>query len=148
VSGVRRRILLIAVLLQLASVVARVAQPGSRAPGADSAPATPSPLSASAIVDSMMSESDFIEQNIEKFATSAYRARISDLRFLQRRGYSEVLMELCARDGLGGLTEYVRMILQIEYSIDHTPIFFRTSANELKPLPMSWAFPEDPWKRR
>ena len=152
----RLRVFMIAMLLFTGHCAPALAQQESAASPGDSsgrsearaAGAEQQPLSASAIVDSLMSESEFIEQHIDQFATSAYRERISALRSLQRRGYSEVLMELCARDGLGALAGYVRMILQVEYSMDHEPLFFRTAANELKALPMNWDFPEDPWSRR
>lgn len=106
------------------------------------------PLSTSAIVDSLTPEWLYLRQHLDQFTTPAYRERKSALRSFQRRGYSEVLMELCARDGLGGLIEYLRMSLHIEYSMDHAPIFFRTPANELKDLPLDWSMPEDPWSGR
>jgi hypothetical protein len=154
VSGVRACILIGALLLSAGRITpgSPPQLPDSSGPAAsgrsDEGGGAKDPSSASSIVDSMMNEYQYIAENIDRIAPPAYRERKLALRWLQRRGYSEVLKELCARDGLGGLAEYVRMTLQIEYSMDHTPFFVRASKLKIEPLPMDWSFPVDPWGDR
>lgn len=68
-------------------------------------------------------------------------------RDLQRRGYANVLSSLLDGDGLSALLSFVRTKLQLEYSLDHYPIFYRTPKGELLVIPEDWSFPADPWKK-
>jgi hypothetical protein len=87
-------------------------------------------------LDSLQSIDQLILQSIDKFATPEYYQRKNLLRSFQRRGYAGVLLPVCRQDGLSALIAYLKMKLQIDYSLNHAPIFFRTSMNGLIPLPI------------
>jgi hypothetical protein len=94
----------------------------------------------------------------------------------QRRGYASTLTEIICGDGLAALVSYLRMRLQIEYSISHELVLVDLSSRHEQPtqtdsislhlrskptiilptrprqrmmigLDIDWSFPEDPWKR-
>lgn len=49
--------------------------------------------------------------------------RKSRRRAIQQQGYAEVLYEVLAGDGLAALMSWLRMTLQLEYSIARYPLF-------------------------
>ncbi len=98
-------------------------------------------------LDSLQSESQIIEKNINRLAPPEYFERQETLRSFQRRGYAEVLHSVCRLDGLSAVLAYVKMKLQIEYSLEHAPVGFATLTGEWIELPIDWRFPADPWKR-
>ena len=99
-------------------------------------------------LDSLKSESDVLLENIDKFATPEYYHRKDLLNSFQRRGYFDVLRHLCRTDGLSALLAYLKMKLQIDYSLNHQPIVIVSLNKELIDLPIDWRFPADPWKKR
>lgn len=97
-------------------------------------------------LDSLQSEGQYVLENVDKFATPEYYQRKEVLRSFQRRGYAEILSRVYQQDGLSALLAYIKVKLNIELSLNHAPVYFRTPM-KLVPLPLDWRFPPDPWKR-
>ena len=93
------------------------------------------------MVDSMPSQGRYIYEHIDKFACPEYYERREILRSYQRRGYADILSQFSHRDMLFAVINYVRMRLQIEYSLNHEPIYCTYAV-----LSLDWTFPDDPWK--
>lgn len=58
-----------------------------------------------------------------------------------------MLMDVTQRDGFGALLSYLKLKLQLDYSMDRSPIIYRFRGGAVKVVPMDWSFPIDPWKR-
>jgi hypothetical protein len=91
-------------------------------------------------------------RRLTKISTPAYEHRRQILKELQRRGYANVLMDVVTFDGLSAFATYLKIKLQIEYSLLHTTLFAyflvpHTGKQVAIPLPEDWSFPEDPWKK-
>jgi hypothetical protein len=99
-------------------------------------------------LDSLPSEEQVIVNNLDRFATKEYYARQETLRTFQRRGYAEVLASAVQNDGWGSLVAYLKLKLQVEYSLNHAPILAVTPLKKTIALPFDWRMPADPWKRR
>ena len=97
--------------------------------------------------DSAITPYQYLIQNIDKFATPEYYQRKQALRSFQQRGYAEVLINTLEQDGLSALISYLKMVLQIEYSLNHAPVYYVTKAGELVELPIDYDVPEDPWRK-
>jgi|GEM_PF-2242665 len=97
--------------------------------------------------DSSITPYQYLIKNIDKFATAEYYQRKQALRTFQQRGYAEVLINTLEQDGLSAVISYLKMVLQIEYSLNHAPIFYVTKARELVELPIDYDFPDDPWRK-
>ena len=133
--------LLIAVVLVIAPtpVPGPVLRPQdrSRPPGMLPAPVLP---------DTAVSIDRYVRENVDLFETNEFRARKTVRRKFQRAGYANTLHDVLAFDAVGALLSFIRTRLQIEYSLPHNTIWFRTDAGVLMPLPEDWTFPADPWK--
>jgi hypothetical protein len=55
--------------------------------------------------------------------------RLEERREMQRHGYASTLHDAIRYDGLSALIAYIRVKIQIEYSLDHTPIYYNASAD-------------------
>jgi hypothetical protein len=58
-----------------------------------------------------------------------------------------MLMDITQRDGFGALLSYLKLKLQLDYSIDRSPIVYRMRGGPQLIVPLDWSFPVDPWKR-
>ncbi len=106
---------------------------------------TSPPVSDPVIPDTGSSIDAYVAGHVDEFATPEYYRRLKARREFQRAGYLSVLHDVVALDGLGALLSFIRTRLQIEYSLPHNTIFFRTGTGALWPLPEDWNFPADPW---
>ena len=104
-------------------------------------------LSSGEIVDNGVPEWTYIYEHIDKFACPEYYTRRDILRFYQRRGYADILSQLSHQDILSAIIDYVRMQLQIEYSLNHEPIYCTYQDGSYLVLSLDWVYPVDPWKR-
>ena len=52
-----------------------------------------------------------------------------------------MLSNICSQDMLSTVIDYLRMQLQIEYSLNHRLIYCSVV------LSLDWRYPVDPWKR-
>jgi hypothetical protein len=98
-------------------------------------------------VDSLQSVGDYVQENFEKFVTPEYRERRQLLQSCQQRGYSAVLFDVLRRDGISAFLSYIKSTFQIEFSLNHAPLYGRTVNGGLLYLPFDWTFPDDPWKK-
>ncbi len=98
------------------------------------------------LIDSAVSQQEYVLKHFDEFATEEYRQRMETLREFQRKGYSEMLYWCGLGDGISAAFAYMRMALHIEFSIYHTPLYFMTTSHELIVLPFDWSFPDDPWR--
>ena len=99
-------------------------------------------------------------------STPESKRRKQERREVQRHGYTSTLLQVVRQDGISALIAYARMRLQIEYSLDHAPIYYKASVEfpegpssallrsyTLDPgpvyftIPEDWSFPRDPWKK-
>jgi hypothetical protein len=88
--------------------------------------------------------------NISALTTPEFEQRKELRRSIQRKGYSNVLMDVLSHDAVSALVSFVKMRLHIEYSISHRPlsVYARTARGTFAiPLPDDWSFPADPWKK-
>lgn len=88
---------------------------------------------------------------ISKLTSPVLEERKRTRLAMQRRGYSDVLMNVLSHDAAGAIFSYVRMRLHIEYSISHRPVYLKIPISGGKTmdvlLPDDWSFPPDPWKK-
>ena len=99
-------------------------------------------------------------------STPESKRRKQERREVQRHGYTSTLLQVVRQDGISALIAYARMRLQIEYSLDQAPIYYKASAEfpggpssallqsytfGSEPvyiaIPEDWSFPRDPWKK-
>jgi hypothetical protein len=114
---------------------------------------------------------------LKNYTSPELRARLELLRSVQQRGYAEVLSETMRRDGILAFIALLKLRLQVEFSLPHTPILTDVTSpdvlryheermrrmtaegrtpgpGELEPshtymyLTIDWSFPADPWERR
>lgn len=89
--------------------------------------------------------------SVSKLTSPELEERKRIRREMQRSCYANVLSDVLAHDALSALISYVKVKLQIEYSISHRPIllFARQGDGRMEPFVLSddWTFPEDPWKK-
>ncbi|MGA2624566.1 MAG: hypothetical protein ABSF91_11975 [Bacteroidota bacterium] len=90
---------------------------------------------------------DYIPRLLSRAYIPAREHRSYILRDCQRRGYSNMLMDITQRDGFGALLSYLKLKLQLDYSIDRSPIVYRMRGGPQLIVPLDWSFPVDPWKR-
>lgn len=108
---------------------------------------------------------------LSKVTTAEVERRKQTRREIQRKGYQNTLMEFLRGDTLGALLAFIKMNLQIEFSLPHNTIYieqyfekmyfavpyvlkyedgtelvFDTKKVKLA-VKEDWAFPNDPWKR-
>ncbi len=95
--------------------------------------------------DTSASIGKYIAEHIDEFATSEFYTRKKTRREFQRAGYVNILSDILALDAVSALLSFIRTRLQIEYSLPHHTIYFRTDTGALWPLPEEWEFPADPW---
>ncbi|HLB01375.1 MAG TPA: hypothetical protein VJO14_08315 [Bacteroidota bacterium] len=105
----------------------------------------PDLLPAPVLPDTAASLGKDISAHIDEFATPEYYDRKKTRREFQRTGYMNMLHDILALDAVSALLSFIRIRLQIEYSLPHYTIYFRTVTGGLMPLPEDWTFPEDPW---
>jgi len=90
-------------------------------------------------------------KELSSFTSPILEERKRTRVMLQRRGYSDVLMNILSEDALSAVFSYVRTLLQIEYSISHRPVYLRIpisgGGTVNIPLPDDWSFPADPWRK-
>ena len=98
-------------------------------------------------VDSLTKLSDYTPAFLARRYIPLLEHRKSILRDFQRRGYANVLLNVVEQDGFSALISFIKMKLQIEYSLDHSPIVYRISRDHIEIVPQDWSFPVDPWKR-
>ena len=104
-------------------------------------------ISSSAVVDSGINPWTYIYTHIDEFACPEYYERRDLLRTFQKKGYACILSKLCLQDGLSAIIDYVRLQLQVDYSLNHQPVYCKYSDGSELPLSLDWKFPSDPWKR-
>jgi hypothetical protein len=110
-------------------------------PDLRTSPAAPDPV----FPDTTASIDEYVADHIDEFATPEFYRRLKARREFQRTGYLNVLHDVAAFDALGALLSFIRVRLQLEYSLPHNTISFRTGTGALWPLPEDWIFPADPW---
>lgn len=90
---------------------------------------------------------DYLPKLLSRLYVPAREYRTYVLLDCQRRGYSNVLMDITERDGFGALLSFFKLKLQLDYSIDRSPIIYRIRGGPVEVVPMDWSFPVDPWRR-
>jgi hypothetical protein len=104
------------------------------------------------------------QRTLSTLSSPELEERRSRRRELQKQGYTEVLHELLAGDGVTALMSWIRITLQLEYSIPQRPLYLfvrppETSrdtslAGRLFPSSVGYvriilqedrSFPADPW---
>jgi hypothetical protein len=104
------------------------------------------------------------QQALRTLSSPELEARKNRRRLLQQQGYTEVLHELLAGDGLSALLSWLRTSLLLEYSLPQRPLYLyvrpptsrRDTSLAARMLPTSSgpipiplhedrAFPVDPW---
>ena len=103
--------------------------------------AQPDPL----LPDTSASIGRYVLEHLDEFATTEFRSRLARRREFQRAGYAAVLHDLLAFDPAGALLSFLRVRLQLEYSLPHNTIYFHDVNGASWPLPEDWSFPADPW---
>ena len=90
---------------------------------------------------------------ISKLTSPALEARKQARREMQRKCYTDALMDALANDGLSSAISYLKGKLQIEYSISHRPIIIQIPIQGGEgrtydvALQDDWTFPANPWKK-
>ena len=103
--------------------------------------------SSEAWLDSLTKLSDYTPALLARLYIPLREHRKSIRRDFQRRGYANVLLNVIEQDGFSALISFIKMKLQTEYSLDHSPIAYRISRKQVEIVPEDWSFPVDPWKR-
>jgi hypothetical protein len=104
------------------------------------------------------------QQTVSTLTSPELEARKERRRQLQQQGYAEVLHELLAGDGVSALMSWLRIMLQLEYSIPQRPLYVFVRPPETRPdtslagrmlpppggpIPLRLnedrSFPADPW---
>jgi hypothetical protein len=91
---------------------------------------------------------------IAKLTSPALEQRKRIRRDMQRSGYATVLSDVLAADSFSAIIAFIRMKLQIEYSISHRPVSLRIKVERGEgkvwsiPLSDDWSFPENPWEKQ
>jgi hypothetical protein len=88
---------------------------------------------------------EYVLTHVDRFAPPEYYARKRTIRQYQRRAYAEVLLDVTCQDGLMAVLDYIKLLLQTAYSLNHTPVTFMSESKECIELPIDWSFPADPW---
>lgn len=104
-------------------------------------------ISSGDLVDSGVNQTTYIYQHLDKFGCPEYFERLEMLRGYQRRGYAYLLSRCCSQDILSAIIDYIRIQLQIEYSMNHQPVRCTYADGTALYLSLDWAYPVDPWKR-
>lgn len=90
---------------------------------------------------------------ISKLTSPELEARKQVRLEMQRKCYTDALMDALANDGLSSAISYLKGKLHIEYSISHRPLIvqFPIPGGEGKTWPVAlqddWTFPANPWKK-
>lgn len=101
------------------------------------------------------------------FTTPELERRMAARRAVQRNGYCASLAGVLRRDAVDALFSYLRMRLQLEFSLPHDqlfayvpsryvvealpgvpPVVGAPNAMTVVPLSEDRSFPQDPWKRK
>ena len=91
---------------------------------------------------------------ISKLTSPALEERKRIRCELQRTGYSNVLMDVLANDGLSAMLSYFKVTWHIDFSMSHRPIIIQIPIVEGQgktydvALSDDWTFPADPWKKK
>jgi hypothetical protein len=112
-----------------------------------SSPAVSQEISTGEIIEHGVDPGAFIYQHLDKFGCQEYFDRHEVLRSCQRRGYAEILLHLCSDDPLSAIIDYVRLQLQIDYSLNHSLIRCIYQDGSSLTLTLNWSYPADPWRR-
>lgn len=99
-------------------------------------------------VDSLESWTSFILAHVSEYAPKGLRAEKRMRDRFYRRGYSAILRSVAAGDEFGSLLAWVRVNLQIAYSMEHKIFWIvppETGGGVA--FPDDWSFPADPWKK-
>jgi len=134
----------VVLLILLTVIAAAPSGPSPRAPYQERF-RRPDLLSDPVLLDTSADLGTYIAAHIDEFATPEFYERKEARRQLQRAGYTTILHDVLALDPVGALFSFFRTRLQIEYSLPHNTIYFRTVSGGLIPLPEDWTFPADPW---
>lgn len=100
------------------------------------------------VMDTLQTETEFILSHLDQYSTPQYLRWKKEIRAFWQHHYSSMLLDVRRGDGLGALLAYLRMKMQLEFSLDHTPICYETPLHSMIPLPQDWTFPADPWGPR
>jgi len=125
--------------------------------------------------DSIDSLEQMFVQALSRLSHPRLEERKRLVRGYQQRGYASALMDVLAINGLSAIVSYVKIRLQIEFSLPHEPIMVNISALPASPpatpnssnllprnkfsiilpsnpneqvrigLDIDWSFPADPW---
>ena len=99
-------------------------------------------------LDSVMKE---FRWHPPKYFKEILMERKSARQRLQRSSYAHVLNDVVRHDGIGALFSYLRMSIQLEFSLDHGFLFWIVPPNPELGVPgiafqEDLSFPSDPWQ--
>ena len=103
------------------------------------------------LTDSLTTVYEYTMKHLAEMTPRELKHQKQIRREFQRRGYSNILLDVINQDGLSALLSYLRVSLQIEYSLLHKTFWIvppdpRWGIPGI-PFPDDWSFPEDPWKK-
>jgi len=99
-------------------------------------------------VDTTLSPGEYFEAHLEKYACAEYFQRRDELKSYQQKEYFSILANICSRDPFSAIIDYLRMELQVEYSLNHNPIYCKDLGGYVLIFSLDWVYPRDPWKRK
>jgi hypothetical protein len=105
-------------------------------------------------------------RQLSRLSSPALEARKANRLDLQRRGYANTLAATIRGNGLDALLAFIRMKIQLEFSLPHEPLVLVFPIVQPEHIPRSaqgffsfgqqsmsvtlsedWTFPEDPWHK-
>lgn len=100
-----------------------------------------------AAVDTAVQPGEFFDAHMDKYACAEYYERRAELKSYQQKEYFDILANLCSRDLLSAIIDYFRMQNQIEYSLNHNPVYCKDPGGYTIVFSIDWSYPRDPWER-
>jgi hypothetical protein len=94
--------------------------------------------------ESVQTVFDYLDQNIAAIAPAKYIDQRKERNEFHRKAFAGVLFDECNNDGISSLLGFIKLQLNINYSMQS---LYRVFWYRGWPLPDYYGFPVDPWKK-